>query len=134
MYDIPAEEMFGQFPESAGNKGCLKSGFGVDLLIGDNFVNQKKHANGKEKRDQVFQDPLNRRGKLSLVTLQEGDNRAKNHAHKEEDSRQVNHQKINPDSTKYSPALLYPEHDIESNPQGAEDTCREPDHPLHRLG
>ena len=80
-------------------QGRLKGGFEVDPLIRDDFVNQKKHAIGEEKREQVFQDPLNRRsyrhGNLSLVTLQEGDNGAKNHAHQEEDSRQENHQKIN---------------------------------------
>jgi len=131
MDDIPGEKMFGQFPEQAGKDGRLKSGFEVNLLIGDDFVNQKKHADGEEKREQVFQNPLNCRpychGNLSLVTLQEDDNRAKNHAHKEEDPRQINHQKIDADSVKYPPALLHHEHDIESNSQGAEDTCGEPE-------
>ena len=131
MDDIPGEKMFGQFPEQAGKKGRLKGGCEVDPLIRDDFVNQKKHAIGEEKREQVFQDPLNRRsyrhGNPSLVTLQEGDNGAKNHAHQEEDSRQENHQKINGYSPQHSPAFLYPEHDIESDPQGAEDPGGEPE-------
>jgi len=61
MDDIPAEKMFGQFPEQAGKKSRLKGGFEVDPLIGNDFVNQKEHAIGKEEREQVFQDPLNRR-------------------------------------------------------------------------
>src|SRR4030042_2451551 len=133
MDDIPAEKMFGQFPEQARKKGCLKGGCEVDLLIRYDSVNQNKHAVGEKKRERVFQDPLNRRpyrhGDLSLVTLQEGDNGGKNHTHKEEDSRQDNHQKINADSTKHSLALLHPEHDIESDPQGAEDPCGEPEQP-----
>jgi hypothetical protein len=39
--DIPAEKMFGQFPEQACKKSRLKGGCEVDLLIGDDFVNQK---------------------------------------------------------------------------------------------
>lgn len=99
MDDIQAEKMFGQFPEQARKEGRLKGGGEVNLLIRYDSVNQKKHAIGEEKRDKIFQDPLNRRpyrhGNLSMVTLQEGDHGAKNHAHKEEYSRQENHQKIN---------------------------------------
>ena len=99
MDDIQAEKMFGQFPEQARKEGRLKGGCEVDLLTGYDPVNQNKHAIGEKKREQVFQDPLKRRpyrhGNLSMVTLQEGDHRAKNHAHKEKDSRQENHQKIN---------------------------------------
>jgi len=99
MDDIPGEKMFGHFPEHASKKGRLKGGFEVDPLIRYDSVNQKKHAKGEEKREQVFQDPLNRRpyrhGNLSLVTLQPDDKGAENHTHKEEDSRQENHQKIN---------------------------------------
>src|SRR4030043_162641 len=120
MDDIPGEKMFGQFPEQARKKSRLKGGFEVNPLIRDDFVNQEKHAIGQEKREQIFQDPLNRRsyrhGNPSLVTLQKGDHGAKNHAHKEENSRQENHQKINADSTQNSPAFLHPEHDIESDP------------------
>jgi hypothetical protein len=54
MDDIPAEKMFGQFPEQASKKSRLKGGFEVDPLIRDDFVNQKKHAIGEEKREQVF--------------------------------------------------------------------------------
>jgi hypothetical protein len=46
--------MFGQFPEQAAKEGCLKGGFEVDPLIRDDFVNQKKHAIGEGKREQVF--------------------------------------------------------------------------------
>jgi len=99
MDDIPGEKMFGQFPEQASKKSRLKGGCEVDPLIRDDFVNQKKHAIGEDKGKQIFYDPLNRwpyrHGNPSLVTLQEGDNGAKNHAHKEEDSYQENHQKIN---------------------------------------
>jgi len=103
MDDIPAEKMFGQFPEQARKEGRLKGGCEMDPLMRDDFVNQNKYARGEEKREQVFQDPLNRRPyrheNPSLVSLQEGDNGAKNHAHHEEASRQENHQKINADST-----------------------------------
>src|SRR4030042_652803 len=99
MDDIPAEKMFGQFPEQARKEGRLKGRCEVDLLTRYDSVNQNKHAIGEKKREQVFQDPLNRRpyrrGNLSMVTLQEGDHGAKNHAHKEEESRQGNHKKIN---------------------------------------
>jgi hypothetical protein len=61
MDNVPGEKMFGQFPEQAGKEGCLKGGFEVNLLIGDDYVNQKKHADGKKKWEQVFQYPLNRR-------------------------------------------------------------------------
>ena len=54
MDDIPAEKMFGQFPEQARKEGRLKGGFEVDLLIRYDFVNQKKHAIGEEEREQVF--------------------------------------------------------------------------------
>src|SRR4030042_3304808 len=121
MNDIPGKKMFGQFPEQASKKSRLKGGFEVDSLIRNDFVNQKKHAINEDKREQIFYNPMNRRpyrhGNPSLVTLQEGDNGAKNHAHQEEDSYQENHQKINADSTQHSPALLHPEHDIESDPQ-----------------
>jgi len=33
MGDIPAEKMFGQFPEQASKEGRLKGGFEVDPLI-----------------------------------------------------------------------------------------------------
>jgi len=33
MDDIPAEKMFGQFPEQASKEGRLKGGFEVDPLI-----------------------------------------------------------------------------------------------------
>ena len=63
---------------------------------------------------------MNRRsyryGDLPLVTLQEGNDGAKNHANKEEASYQENHQKINADSTQHSPAFFHPEDDIESDP------------------
>ena len=99
MDDIPAEKMFGQFPEQARKEGRLKGGCEMDPLIRDDFVNQNKRAIGEEKREQVFQDPLNRRSyrheNPTLVTLQEGDSGAEKHAHKEEDSHQENHQKIN---------------------------------------
>jgi hypothetical protein len=42
MDDIPGEKMFGQFPKQARDESRLKGGFDVDLLIRDNFVNQKK--------------------------------------------------------------------------------------------
>ena len=54
MDDIPGEKMFGQLPEQASKEGRLKGGFEMDPLIRDDFVNQKKHANGEEKREQVF--------------------------------------------------------------------------------
>ena len=131
MDDIPGEKMFGQFPEQAGKKGCLKGGFDVNPLVRYDFVNQREHAKGEEEREQVFQDPLNRRpygdGDPFLVTLQEGDNGAENHAHQEEDSYQENHQKINADSTQHPPAFLHPEHDIESDPHRAEDPCGNPE-------
>ena len=99
MDDIQAEKMFGQFPEQARKEGRLKGICEVDFFIRDDSVDQNKHAIGEKKGEQVFQDPLNRRsyrhGNLSMVTLQEGDHGAKNHAHKEEDSPQENHQKIN---------------------------------------
>jgi hypothetical protein len=54
MDDIPGEKMLGQFPEQARKEGRLKGGFEVDLLMRDNFENQKKHAIGEGKREQVF--------------------------------------------------------------------------------
>ena len=54
MDDIPGKKMFGHFPEQAGKKGRLKGGFEVDPLMRGDFVNQKKHAKGEEKREQVF--------------------------------------------------------------------------------
>lgn len=54
MGEIPGEKMFGQLPEQAGKDGRLQGGFEVDTLIGNDFVNQKKHADGQEKREQVF--------------------------------------------------------------------------------
>jgi hypothetical protein len=54
MDDIPAEKMFGHFPEQASKKSRLKGGFEVDPLIRDDFVNQKKHAIGEKKREQIF--------------------------------------------------------------------------------
>ena len=54
MDDIPAEKMFGQFPEQARKEGRLKGGCEMDPLIRDDFVNQNKHAIGEEKREQVF--------------------------------------------------------------------------------
>jgi hypothetical protein len=54
MDDIPAEKMFGQFPEQASKEGRLKGGFEVDPLIRDDFVNHKKHAKGEKKGEQIF--------------------------------------------------------------------------------
>ena len=51
MDDIPAEKMFGQLPEQARKEGRLKSGCDVDPLIGNNFVNQTKHAKAEDKRE-----------------------------------------------------------------------------------
>jgi len=95
MDDKQAEKMFGQFPEKAHKEGRLKGDCEVDLLLWYDSVNQNKHAIADKEREQVFQDPLNRRpyrhGNPSLVTLQEGDHGAKNHTHKEEESHQENH-------------------------------------------
>jgi hypothetical protein len=49
--------MFGQFPEKAGEKGSLQSGFEMYHLIGNNFVNQQKHTIGENEREQIFQHP-----------------------------------------------------------------------------
>ncbi|MGD0663526.1 MAG: hypothetical protein ABSD38_36265 [Syntrophorhabdales bacterium] len=54
MEDIPGEKAFGQFPEQGSKEGLLKGGREKDLLVRDNSVNQKEHAAGEEKREQVF--------------------------------------------------------------------------------
>ena len=54
MEDVTSEKMFCQFPEQAGKEGRLKGGFEVNYYMGDDFVNQKKHAGGEEERKRVF--------------------------------------------------------------------------------
>ncbi len=54
MDDIPGEEMFGQLPEQARKQGRLKGGLDVNPLRRYDFVNERKHAIGEGKRDQIF--------------------------------------------------------------------------------
>ena len=78
--DVPSEKMFGQFPEQAREEGNLQSGFEMYHLIRDDFVNQTKHAIGKQKRKQIFQHPFNcgprSYEKPPLITLENGKKRA----------------------------------------------------------
>lgn len=131
MDDVQREKMFGQFPKQAREESRLKGGFGVDLLIGNNLVNQKEHENGENKGERISEDPLDRRsyhhGNLSTVAFQGGHRGAQEHADEEEDSRQEDHQKINADSAQHSPGFLHPEHNIEGDLQGAEDKCGKPE-------
>jgi len=95
MEDIPSEKVFRHFPEQASKEGRLKDGREKDPLVGDDFVNQKEHAAGEEKWEQVSQGPLYRRPyghrNPPLVTLEEDDKRAQNHAREEKESYQDNH-------------------------------------------
>ena len=74
-----------------------------------------------------FYEYANKQRYVPILGDQIFDNGAENHAHEEQDSCQNNHQKIDNYSSQYCPPFLRHEHDIESDPQGAEDPCGYPE-------
>jgi hypothetical protein len=119
--DIPSEKLFRHLPEQTGEKSRLKSGFELDFLVGNDFVNQETHPKSEEERDKVFQNESNDRDHVQkgakTVTLDNRDHGGEHHTGEKKGPCQNNHEKIDSLSAKDTATLVSLKNHIQSCPQ-----------------
>ena len=118
MDDIPSEQLFGHLPEETREAGGLEGRLKLDFSIGKDLINQKKQAEGEEKRDEVFQNELNRRfdppESLEGGPLDVTRRRGEGHAHQEKKSGQKDHHEVDALSPQHASSLFPLKDNIQS--------------------